>query len=77
MRSIEIVLKVFFIVLHLFQTAVSSSGGWPISGFIAMMLIGVHVFMARTFKENFHVSPWTVSIVGSVLWFIVAIAEEW
>jgi hypothetical protein len=57
------------------QGLVSISGSFWISTVIASMLLGFHLYNADEFRKRFKVSPWLVSLVGTIFWFGVLLAE--
>jgi hypothetical protein len=75
MQSLRIIEKVSFILLHLFQVMVSWEGLMLFSGIFALFLMGMYFLDRDYFKSTFGVSPWVISIIGSVIWFSVALIE--
>jgi len=69
------VLRATALILHLSQTAISISGSIYISAVIGAMLFGVFIYDFQTIKRLFHMKPLVISIVGSLIWFIVAVIE--
>lgn len=57
------------------QGLVSMSGSFWTSTVIASILLGFHLYNADEFRKLFKVSPWLVSLVGSILWFGVILIE--
>lgn len=75
MQSLKFVAKVLFIIFHMTQGLVSMSGSFWISTVIASTLLGFHLYNADEFRKRFKISPWIVSLVGSILWFGVLLIE--
>jgi len=51
------------------------SGSFWVSTVIASTMVGFHLYNADEFRKRFKASPWLVSLLGSVLWFVVLLIE--
>jgi len=74
-KTMNIIFKVFAIIVHIFQSLVSGAANLNFSLVIAATLIGMYVFDLKTFKKLFLVPRWVASCVGNVVWLILAVIE--
>ncbi len=74
-KIINLIFKVFAIIVHIIQAFVSDSAELYFSFTIAIILLGSYMFDIRTFKKLFLVPQWGASFFGSIVWLIVAIIE--
>lgn len=74
-KTMNMVFKVFAIIVHIFQGVVSSTADLYFSLIIAATLIGMYMFDSKTFKGLFLVPQWVVSCVGSIVWLVLAAIE--
>jgi len=74
-KTMNMIFKIFAIIVHIFQSLVSGTANLNFSLIVAATLIGIYVFDFKTFKKLFLVPQWAVSCVGSVVWLVVAVIE--
>ena len=75
MQSLKFLEKAAFLVLHLFQILISWEGEMLFSGMFAILLAAGYFLDRDYFVQTFRVAPWLMSMVGSVVWFIIALIE--
>lgn len=75
MQSLKILEKVGFLILHLFQIMISWEGKLYFSGAFAVLLAAGYFFERDYFVTTFRVPPWLFSVIGSVVWFVIALIE--
>jgi hypothetical protein len=75
LQSLKFVAKILLIIIHITQGLISMSGAFWISTVIASILVGSHLVSVEDFRNRFRISPWLVSLLGSILWFGVALVE--
>jgi hypothetical protein len=76
-KIVSVTLRTVAIVVHLLQALTSFTAGLYLSGVVGATLIGVQIYNPTTFRELFRVSSWVVSVIGSIIWLLVAVGELW
>lgn len=76
-KIVGVIVRVVLFLFHLSQAVISFTAGIYVSGVIGATLMGGQLYDPEIFRSLFKVSPWIVSVVGSVLWLVVVIMELW
>lgn len=71
----NILFKVFAIIMHMIQAFISDNLELYFSFAIAVISLGAYVFDTKSFKRLFLVPQWGVSLVASIVWLIIAVIE--
>ena len=74
-KIVSVTLRTVAIVVHLAQAVTSFTAGLYVSGVVGATLIGAQIYSPTTFRELFRVSSWAVSVIGSIIWLFIAVAE--
>lgn len=72
---ISVTLRVVATIIHLAQAVISFTAGLYFSGIVGAMLLGAQLYAPKTFKDLFKVRTWIVSVIGSIIWLFIAVAE--
>jgi len=71
----KIVFRVVMIIFHLFQAVISITANAYISAVIGAFLLGAYLNDHETIKRLFYAKPIVISIVGSIVWFLIVVVE--
>lgn len=67
--------RAFLLIYCLFLATVSMFAGWKVAAVIGILLLSANYPSVYTFKKNFRVHQWIVTLAGSALWLLAAALE--